>query len=267
MSPETAITPVAPGPLTPRGHLGWSRAEWDVLTDHYPQGGALACAPYLPHRPLNSIRFAAARLGLHYRPYYRRQPPSDDRTDAAIRQLYANGQPPPGAQHALCVRLQRPRQWLRQRAIKLGAIRYIRGRNWTGPEDAILAALEGQGPRAIQKKLIAAGYRDRSEASIGERCRRLGLCAILDRAGTYSANEVGLLLGQNVHVVLRWIKAKRLPAQAQRSQDGGVVAWRVTHQHLREFLIANPLEWTPARVDRFWLIDILAGRVGARSNG
>jgi len=264
MSPETAITPVAPGPVTARGHRGWSRAELDVLTDHYAQGGALACAPYLPHRPLNSIRVAAARLGLRYHREYRVQPPSDERTDAAIRQLYAHGQPPPGAQRELAVRLQRPRQWLRQRAIKLGAIRHIRGRNWTDPEDAILETLEGQGPRAIQKRLIAAGYPDRSEASIGERCRRLGLCAILDRAGSYSANEVGLLLGQDVHVVLRWIKAKRLPAQAQRSPDGGVLAWRVTHQHLRSFMIDNPLEWTPARVDRWWLIEILAGRVGPR---
>lgn len=261
-----ALTPVAPGPHK-GGRLTWSRAELDVLTDHYPQGGALACAPYLPHRDPRAIHARAARLGLRRLAGYHFQPPSDARTDAAITQLYANGAPAPGAMRDLALRLQRPRQWLRARAIKLGVIRHIRGRNWTAPEDAILMALEGKGPRTMQKRLMAAGFTDRSEPAIYERCRKLAILGVVDRSDHYSANEIAHLLGQDIHVVARWLQSGKLQGQAQRAAAGRVLIYQVKPAALRAFLIEYPLEWTPARVDRFWLIDILAGRVGPRNYG
>lgn len=263
---DLAITPVAPGPLK-GGRLTWSREELDILTAHYRQGGALACGRYLPHRPPNTIHARAARLGIRRLSGYHFQPPSDARTDAAITQLYAKGAPPPGAMRDLCLRLQRPRQWVRAQAVRLGVIRHTRGRNWTAPEDAILKDREGKGPRTMQKALIAAGYTDRSEPAIYERCRKLAISGIVDRAGHYGADEIARLLGQDIRVVSRWLNSGKLKGQAKREASGRVTAYHVKHQALRTFLIDYPLEWTPARVDRFWLIDILAGRVGPRTYG
>lgn len=220
MSPETAITPVAPGPLTARGHRGWSRAELDVLTDHYAQGGALACAPYLPHRPRTTSASPPPGWGCAITTATGASRPATTAPTPPSASFTPTASPRPAPSMNSPSACNGPANGCASGPLS-GAIRYIRGRNWTDPEDAILMAREGQGPRAIQKRLIAAGYTDRSEAAIGERCRRLGLCAILDRADSYSANNVATLLGQDIRVVLRWLQAQRLPARAQRDAQGG----------------------------------------------
>jgi hypothetical protein len=258
-------TPVGPG----EGFVGrgprWSVDELRVLRERYPTGGALACLPFLPARHENTIRAKANKLGIRHHAQYARQAPSDDLLDAAIRKLYAKGKPAPGAMAKLCARYNRPRQWVRSRAIKLGAITHIRGRNWTADEDAILRELAGFGPRKMQKALVKAGFTDRTEPAIAERCRRVH--AISNRVerdpDLYSANDVAGLLGEDDHRILGWLNRGALRGRAERDPvTGRVTRWNVTRKDLREWMIRHPQEWLPARCDRYWLVEILAGRVG-----
>jgi hypothetical protein len=255
--------PVAPGERRLGKGLEWTPDELKVLRERYVAGGALACAPFLPGRAFSAIRARAGKLGLRTQAGYQRQAPSDARLDAAIRALYSKGKPQNGVMAAFCIQHQRPRQWVRAQAIRLGAIRHVRGRNWTPAEDAILEAKEGYGPRSMQKALIAAGFSDRSESAIAERCRRLGYDALAERG--YTAHEIAGLLGEDSKLVARWITQGKLAAKAENDANGVISAWRVQHKALRDFLIENPSQWQPARVDRFWLIDTLAGRLGPRT--
>jgi hypothetical protein len=255
--------PVQPLP-TRSGHgLKWSPDELGVLRERYPTGGALACLPFLPARELHSITAKANRMGMRFHAGYQRQPPSDDRTDALIRALYATGPAGQGAMRALCAQTQRPRQWLRWRAIQLGVIKHQRGPNWTPAEDAILTALEGKGPRAQQKALAAAGF-TRTAPAVAERSRHLGLMAVEDRSELYSLNEVMALLGlTDHHVITRWLTRGDLKGRPE-GPAGVVSRWRIRRADLRTFMIEHPMAWWPARCDRHWLIEILAGRVGPR---
>ena len=259
------LTPVQPLPERTGNGLRWSPEELMVLRERYPTGGALACMPFLPAREARAITAKARRLGMRFFASYQRQAPSDERTDRLIRALYANGAPKPGAMRDLQAQTQRPRQWLRARAIALGAIQHIRGPNWTPDEDAILERLEGKGPRTQQKALVAAGFTGRSESSIAERCRRLGMMSTVDRSEIYSLNDVTKLLGITNHCTIsRWLQRGDLKAKSQGTDTAGVTRWAIRRADLREFLITHPLEWLPARCDRHWLIELLAGRVGPR---
>lgn len=271
--PPTPLRPLAPSPAAiarPDGrrtgrYLAWSPAEEAVIRAYYPRGGALACQPLLPARQAEAIAMKAQRLGVRYRDGYQYQPPSDERTDRLLRELYVNGSVAKGSMAALAVKLGRPRQWLRQRAIALGVAASLRGPNWRPEEDAILEALEGRGPRAMQKALARAGYR-RPETAIAARCSRISISAGLDRSDVYSGNEIGRLLGIHDHrVITRWIKSGALRATAERAPlpPHEVISWRVRRQDLRSWMIANPLLWWPGRCDRYWLVEILSGKEGA----
>lgn len=270
MSARPRIIPSIEHPVGPgEGFCGrgprWSLEELRVLRERYPTGGALACVPYLPTRNENTIRAKANKLRILHQRGYMRQAPSDDLLDAAIRKLYAKGKPAPGKMAALCARYGRPRQWVRSRAIKLGAIAHIRGRNWTPEEDAILREHAGFGPRKMQKALIAAGITDRTEPAIAERCRRVhGISNAVERdPDLYSANDVAGLIGEDVHRILGWLSRGGLRGRAEHDPaTGRVTRWNITRKDLREWMIRHPQDWLPARCDRYWLIEILAGRVG-----
>ena len=258
-------TPVGPGV----GFVGrgprWSVEELRVLRERYPTGGSHACVPFLPARTANTIRAKAQKMGIRHHAEYVRHAPSDDVLDQAIRRLYANGKPAPGKMGALCARYDRSRQWVRSRAIKIGAIQHIRGRNWTAAEDAILRELAGYGPRKMQKALAKAGFTDRTEPAIAERCRRtLDISNAVDRdPDIYSASDLAGLMGEDVHLIIGWINRGGLRATAEREPNGRVSRWSIKRKHLREWLIAHPASWRPGRCDRYWLVEILAGRIGA----
>lgn len=258
------VTPAQPLPGKSGRGRGWSPAELQVLQDRYPQGGTGACLPFLPARSEAQIRARARKLGLRYNEGYRQWPPSTDQLDAAIRRLYAGGPLKAGAMLAFCRTWGRSRQWVRSRAIQLRVVGSTGPRRrWTEAEEAILARLEGRGTRAMQRALIAAGYRDRTEPAIAERCRTREI-QVRDQGDEYSASSAAAALGVEVHQVLNWIKRGRLQATAQRTPGGEVGIHRIAHADLREFLITYPLDWHPGRCDRAWLVEILAGRVGAK---
>ena len=60
-----------------------------------------------------------------------------------------------------------------------------------------------------------------------------------------------------------WINKGLLKASRGETRDDGRASeWLITRARLRTFLIAYPGEWYPGRCDRYWLVEILAGKVG-----
>ena len=252
------------------GRPAWTPRELQVIRERYPEGGSAACAPLLPARTPNAIVERARKLGVRHHREYVKAAPSNDLLDAAIRKLYARGKPPNGAMAEFAARWKRSRQWVRGRAIKLGcALSMGQDRRWTEAEEALLLDAIDLSPRAAQKRMAAElGIQDRTEPAIAERMRLLrrrhGLAREPARdPDLFSARELRLLMGVDHKAVSRWISRGLLEARAKRDQFGATVSWEIRRGPLREFLIRYPSEWHPGKCDRYWLVEILAGRVGA----
>ena len=258
------LVPAAPGGPCRGTKRQWSDAELALLDAYYPDLGPAGLAPYLPARTLPAITEIARKRRLHYHAVYCQQPPATAQLDAAIKRLYRNGVLDNGQMAAFCQQWRRPRQWVRARAILLGVCQPRRGPNtarWKPEEDAILAQYEGKGPRYIQVKLMAAGFTGRTQPAISQRMKYLDLLP-RDRTDLWSAHEVGKLLGVEVHVPLGWIRSGKLKAKRALRSDARTVAWEIKRDDLRNFMITWPGEWYPGRCDVYWLVEILAGRVG-----
>ena len=255
------LVPAAPGGPCRGTKRQWSAAELALLDAYYADLGPAGLAPYLPARTLPAITEYARKRGLrHQSPHTFR--PTTPEIDRAIKRLYHRGYLKPGELRRFCATWDRPRQWVRLQAIKLGVRFEGRRSPWTPEEDAILEDNEGRGTRYVQKALTAAGFGGRTEPAIGQRMWILGL-ERRDRSELFTASEAGRLLGEDSHVVLNWIKAGALVAKrGETRNDGKAAEWFVSRSNLRAFMIKHPGEWFPGRCDRFWLVDMLAGRVG-----
>ena len=253
------LQPAYPVPAKNGGRPLWSAAETALLHQHYARLGPLAIAPYLPARTVPAIQERARHLGLRCQ-----QPhipiPSTPALDAALRRLYAKGLPEPGTMRQFCRQWQRNRQWVRNQAIRLGICVPRRAGPWKPDEIAILERLEGRGAKYVQKALAAAGFQ-RTEPAIAERMKGLGL-EVKDKTELMTARAVGELLGLDMHVVTGWIKSQALKARRHLAEDGTTLAWEISRKALRDFMVRYPGEWYPGRCDRYWLVEILAGKVG-----
>ena len=269
----TIADPVRPDPEAARcygGRPAWTARELQVIRERYPAGGAPACASLLPERTANAIIERARKLGVRHLRRYVKQAPSNDVLDAAIRRLYAKGRPRNGAAAEFCRHWARSRQWVRARAIQLGAIAPMgQFRPWTADEERVLLDAIDHSARTAQKRLIEIGITDRTEPAIAERMRRLRRIHGLERDGfdpdLFSGNELERLMGVEHRAIARWIKLGWLPAKVIRDAHGVVLRYEIRRGPLREFLIAHPAEWHPGKCDRYWLVEILTGRCGVMS--
>lgn len=243
----------------------WSPREKQIVRERWPRGGPSACAPLLPARSRGAIGMMAAKLGLPAFQPHAPKTDSNDVLDARIRRFYAQPRRPLGALRDFAATVGRTRQWIRARGIELGcAVGGRRGPGWTDAENAICIEHEGKGARSIQKALQRAGFA-RSEPAIKEHCRVIGISHSLPDPDLYTAKDVGRLLGVEIKTALRWIRLGRLAAKAETSAHDPehIVTWSIRRKDLREFMIRHPGDWEPGRCDRFWLVELLAGRVGA----
>lgn len=269
----TIETPVQPADdAAPRygGRPGWTPRELQVIRERYPEGGSAACAPLLPARTAQAIIERARKLGVRHHRHYIKAAPSTELLDAAIRRLYQQGKPANGTMAEFANRWQRSRQWVRARAIQLGcALPMGQFRPWTEAEEALLLDAIDLKARAIQRRMAAElDIRDRTEPAIAERVRLLrrrhGLAREPARdPDLFSARELRLLMGVDHKTVERWIARGLLPAKAHRDDGGAIWSWEIRRGRLREFLIRHPGEWHPGKCDRYWLVELLAGRLGA----
>lgn len=269
------LIPTITEPVYPRGWPNpdqrtwpWTAREIQVLRERYIPEGAGGCLALLPGRTAVQVYNKVVRLGLKRQKEHERRPDPPPGLDAALRAHYCT---PPHQRQRLRVLGRRfgwPASWLYLRARELGldvTRRAPRGAGvaWEAGEDAILRAHATLALPTLRRRLHQAGYL-RTESAIYARLSRLGLRreareAVIDDG--YTARDLAQAMGEDVHVVTRWIKAGWLQATRRADLPGAPLVIR--HQAVRAFLLAYPSAWDHRRCDKWWLISALVPDAGA----
>jgi hypothetical protein len=198
---------------------------------------------------------------------------STELIDRQIREAYASGDLCRKRGHAavrdLCRRLGWPKHAVYRRALRLGCIPPTVRKEppWTAAEDAIAVKNAHLTPHTIARKLGAAGYA-RTPNAVRLRLHRahqLGRGEACGDKGLLTANQAAALLGMSHPKQLtRWIEQGVLRATrdhaAQDRPDGRVTAYRIRETDLRDLLIHYTAHFNFARIDKFWLVDLLTGQ-------
>lgn len=248
------------------GRRFWTGRELKVLAAHYPVGGVEACLPLLPGRSASSIYNMAGIKQLR-RPNAtgvvteRRHWVWSAQQDAAIRTVYA-GRPERGAVKHLATTLGRPLYAVSQRALTLGlTLPRFKELPWSEAELDLLRSLgAAKDPRTLQRIFRKAGFA-RTATAIKIKCRRLHIDREADD-GHYTGYGLAIALGVDRKRVSAWIERGLIKARRHRVSEGPLddAPWRISRRHAREFIVDNVAIIDFARVDKFWLVDLLTGR-------
>jgi excisionase family DNA binding protein len=254
------------GTVTSGGSYGrawfWTTGEDMILRQVYPLMGCSATRAMLPRRSQRAIYARAEQLGLTAPKVSRKgmakwQYQPTEAIDQLLQERYPSCSEP-GMLEALAVECSRPSWWLKRRATALG-LQYGRHKqpDWSPAEEALLADNSHLGLSTLRRKLAALGS-SRTEIAISVRLKKLELSrANLD---TYSAAEVGRLLGVDDNAVRRWIRAGNLRANRTPGSKSAEAHWQITRRALREWIAAHPVEVDLRRVDKYWFIDLAFSR-------
>lgn len=242
----------------------WTGREEKLLRQHYPDGGVSACLSVLPGRTAKSIYQRAGALGLRIpvkdgKVRERKQWGSSDQIDAIIIRTYQT-KPEKSAVLRCAQLVGRPRWWVSKRALKLGlVVPRFREPEWSEAELSLIVHQAHKHPKTLQLVLKRAGYA-RTEAAIVVKLKRLGA----DRTDPdhLNANQLASLMGVDRKRVTAWItkgwlKAKR--RQASALDD----FWWIHRKDIRAFIIDNVAAVDLRKVEKFWFVDLLAGRASS----
>jgi hypothetical protein len=127
--------------------------------------------------------------------------------------------------------------------------------NWTTAEDAVLQDAPHLGLSALGKRLKAAGF-TRSETGIAVRLKRLQLSQL--DPDIHSARDLALLMGVDTASVRNWIAREGL--QATRKPGSEQSTWRIARKHVRAWVLTHVDMVDIRRVDKWWFVELLAGR-------
>lgn len=243
----------------------WTTTEEKILREHYSTpGGMDKCIELLSRRTRSSIYQHALKLGLKAchggkHQYYE----TNDFIDNAIRQAY---QKPPvkGAIQQLANRLNRPRYWVTKRATALGLITpRFKEPPWCEQEIEILEQHGHRALETIQRALARQGFK-RTTTAIHVKRKRLHIDT--HDPNNYTAHGVATLMGVDSKTVLRWIEKLDLKASrrgtARTDQQGGD-QYQISRKNLRQWIADNATHMDLRKVDKFWFIDLMAGRYEA----
>lgn len=260
----TIYDPVYPPPGTTKvgDGLAWTPRELQVIRERYLSEGMAACVALLPTRSTGAIRNQAAAMGLKRHRPHAKPVPSNDIIDASLRRLYANPMGR-GELKAWCAQHHRTRQWAYTRARELGLQLHLRtGDKWRAWSDEEIAFLEDHAtlrPESIAKAMKRAGMVPRTPGAIADRMWKAGI----DRTDpdVFSGADLERLFGlaTSSHTVARWVEKEGL--KATRTHDGRQTRYRIHRHDLRDWMIRSTV-WDHRRVNREFLIETLAGRVG-----
>lgn len=190
----------------------------------------------------------------------------DDIKDRAIRDAYTSQDinRRGGTVNNLARRLGIPRSILLRRARKLGLNPRVAkyGVAWTAEEDELLEQHAWKTPETISKIFRRAGFERSANAIECRRTRELGMGrreAISD-AGIYKLSEAAALLGCNHTFLSGLIAEKKLLAKREGSrEDGRASQWLIAEKDLRRVVIDYTAHLNFARIDKYWLVDLLTG--------
>ena len=245
----------------------WTRAELDLMTEHWPKGGIRAVAPLLPHRSAESLRGKADFLGLYIagRKRPEKYQPSEF-IDAAIRRAYQTGAP---NLSSLERATGRHRGWIKWRAAALG-VSITNGGNhapWSAAENALLrdGIDAGKSATTLHRALKLAGYH-RSLSATATQIFKLGLSFTRD---WWTARDVALMFATDHKSVVRWLENGWLVATKERgpsaSRDAAATLWKIKPAAVRAFMLTYPEKWDHRRMNREILLDLLVPNALNRS--
>ncbi len=243
----------------------WTTREEKILAETYPTGGVTACLKALPGRSASAIYGHAHELGIKgpvaSKPDFRRQRwTSSDAIDAVIRRAYQKN--PAKCDILRCAKaLGRPRWWVSKRAAKLGLVTpRFKEPEWTQAEIDLALTHAHKDLETIRRKLKSAGYA-RTTTAIKVKLVREG--AEREDPDHFTANRLAPLMGVDCKTVTGWIlkgllRAKKRGTARTEAQGGG--QWWIHRRDVRAFIIDNAAVVDIRKVDKFWFIDLLAGR-------
>lgn len=178
---------------------------------------------------------------------------------AQIREVYQQ-MTGNGEVEELAAKLGLPRWKVTRYAISQGWIpRGSREPEWTGPELHILEASAHCHPEVIQRHLKKAGF-SRCASGIVQKRKRLHLPKNL---GGQSVTQLAGCFGVDQKVVQSWVfkgflKAEKRGTHRQPQQGGDI--YFIRDLWVRQFILEYPELVDLRKVDKFWFIDIVAGR-------
>jgi hypothetical protein len=248
----------------------WSTREVAVIRAEFPAGGINACLAQLPGRSAGAIYQKAANLGLRKRNRgggitVRQRYTTSPQIDHAIIAAFTSDRPQPDIVRRLSATLGRPRAWINGRALQLGlVVPKFREGHWSARELEILREAGAQHPDVVRRKLKAEGYRRTSVAILVKR-HSLHILREIGESGKYTATALAEAFGVDRDTVRKWAEKGWLAGSRLRSHSTAVhlpahdrAWWQFTRKEVRDFVIENVSIVDFRRVDKFWLVDLLA---------
>jgi hypothetical protein len=240
----------------------WTGRETMILRNAYPEGGIQACLAKLPGRSPSAIYQYALRLklrsprgGPHALPAK-----TNDYIDGMIRRTYQNN-PDRNAIKNLARTIDRSRQWIRTRAIKLGiAVPRFKEPPWDAAENEIVLEAAHLDPVTLQRRLAKAGFQRTQVAIVGQITRQ-GVTR--EDPDHYTANGLAKLFGIDVHVVTGWIDKGWLYAQRRgtaRVAEQGGDQWWIHRRSVRKFVADSVQVIDFRKVDKVWLVELMTDK-------
>jgi hypothetical protein len=184
----------------------------------------------------------------------RKYPPISPEMHEKIKRLYQNRKIGSGEIGEFGKRHGLPRWKITRYAIIKGWIeKQKKAVPWTDNEINILKRNAMHCPETIQRKLRKRGY-FRTLASIELKRKRLKLPANLDGQ---SANSLAMCLGEDIHFVLAAIRSGKLRAM-RREGNRKYDMWLISDKDARDFIVKNVNMIDLKKVDKYWIVDLLA---------
>jgi len=159
----------------------------------------------------------------------------------------------------LAKKLGVPRWKISRRACTLGLItKKKKEPNWTKPELKLLESQARFGPETIQRKLKKLGY-SRSVTAIMVKRTRM---RFMQNLNGQSACSLAVCFGVDCKTITRWIRNGYLKAEKRgtdRTELQGGDTYYIKDAWVRKFIINSVDEIDFRKLDKYWLVDLLAG--------
>lgn len=248
-----------------RSERYWTKAEDDIIREHYAKGGYGACLPHLGkhrdrkaiYRRANLLQVPAPRGGGSGKQRIVAPEGFDDK----IRAFYQSGDgKKKGECNAFADAHNLPRWWVTKQAIRLGlVIAHRKEPPWTAAEDQLMRSVPLHDPNRCAEIFREHGFA-RSPTAIVVRCKRLDLSRRYRE--TLSANAISRILGVDSKYVTAEIIAGELAAtkrETKRTIQQGGHPWSVTPADLRSYILKRLDRIDLRKVEKFAFIQIVAG--------
>jgi hypothetical protein len=239
----------------------WTGREDKLMRQHYPAGGVSLCLQHLPGRSASSIYNRAGYLGLRKpgkdgKVHQRCKWSTNEAIDSIIRRTFQTN-PDKGAVQSCAATVGRPRWWVSKRALALGLVApRFKEPMWTDIELDLIAEQAHKPPKALRKILAARGFQ-RTETAIIVKLKRLGIDS--SDPNHLNANQLAGAFGVDRKTVGLWISKGLLKAK-RREKTATDDFWWIHRRDVRAFVVDNVAIIDLRKVDKFWLVDLLAER-------